>query len=79
MAKLKSLNQGIEDYIHCYVRADQTDWAAIHSSTDFYPFEIVTGKEGLIPISLIQQEDMSRSGELDIDKLLEMRSRRWKQ
>ena len=59
-SQTERLNQGIEDYIRCYVRADQTDWvdhvdklefcynAAINSTTGFSPFEIATGKEVLV-------------------------------
>ena len=87
MAITKRLNQGIEDYICCYVWANQTDWvdhvdklefcynAAINSTTGFSPFEIATGKEVLTPIGLIQHKDRRPTRELDIDKFLET----WKQ
>ena len=77
------LNQGIEDYIRCYVKADQTDWvehidmlefcynAAIHSSTGFSPFELATGKEVLTPIALLHTNKKTQVEELDVSRFLE--------
>ena len=77
------LNQGIEDYIRCYIKADQSDWvehvdmlefsynATIPSATGFSPFELSTGKEVLTPIALLHNTNKTQAEELDVAKFLE--------
>ena len=59
------VNQSLEDYIRCYVQADQKDWmdhidmlefcynSSKHSAIGFSPFELATGKQVLTPLALV--------------------------
>ena len=76
------VNQGIEDYIRCYVQVDQRDWvdhvdlmefcynAAKHSATGFSPFELVVGKEILTPLALITRHIEDKIEDPDVDRFL---------
>ena len=76
------VNQSLEDYIHCYVQADQKDWvdhidmlefcynSSKHSATGFYPFELAIGKQVLIPLYLVSHVVQDKIKELDANLFL---------
>ena len=76
------VNQSLEDYIRCYVQADQKDWvdhidmlefcynSSKHSATGFSPFELATGKQVLTPLALASHVVQVKSKEFDVDVFL---------
>lgn len=69
-------NAMVEQYLRCYVKHQQSDWAdllpfaemaynnAVHSSTGFTPFQIATGVE-FVPIPECPQENSEELGLLE--------------
>ena len=76
------VNQSLEDYIHCYVQADQKDWlndidmlefsynSFKHPTIGFSPFELAIGKQVLIPLYLVSHVVQDKIKELDANLFL---------
>ena len=80
--QMERVNQSLEDYIRCYVQADQKDWtdhidmlefcynSSKHSATGFSPFELATGKQVLTPLALVSHVVRDKIKEPDVDLFL---------